>query len=254
MFQLRKTTFHLANKLKWQTFHCLVKANSATFKKAQAHAKLKSAQTMNAAQDGRSRDAATKYQKQLMGMLAEMACVSFLQKLVTDKNLNQHWQVIRYDDVRTDLFKNPKDEFDIQIMNKTTQQQFYIESRSSICHDRSMQDALQQFDIIGPYSSVAKRKENLNDFYLRPLFQYKKFAETKYEVLEFEQMFMAQQIELYLVAGCAKLDMQSRGKLKSMQQGKTKYLALPILQAVDAVAFEEYLQSVLGKAALKNYS
>jgi hypothetical protein len=241
MFQLRKTTFHLADKIKWQTFHCHIHPQTASFKKAQTQAELKAAQTMNAAQDGRSRDAATKYQKQLMGILAEMACVAYLQKWIIDNQLQQQWQVVRYDDVRIDQFKNPAGEFDIRLINTSTQQIFNIESRSSICYDRSIQEALQQYDIIGPYSSVAKQKEKLNDFYLRPLFQYKNFEQTKYEVLDFEKLFIAQAIELYIVAGCTKEDMQTKGKLKSMKQGATSYLALPILKSIDAVGFEAIL-------------
>src|SRR5690554_6708423 len=191
-------------------------------------AKKKSQFTMDAGQDGVDRDAILKYNRQLMGIIAEIACKKYLER-VLEKNEVLDWEVIRYDDVRTDGFRSPNNEYDIKISNGEVE--YFIESRSSITHDREFYIGLKQFDIIGPYTSVAKSNEDYNDIYLRPLYQYIDFKNIQYDAINFEEYLKIGKVKLYLVAGCLKEDMINSEVEKSMNQGKTNYKVVPIKEA-----------------------
>lgn len=209
------------------------------FERAHQQAAVKSQFTMAAGQDGKVRDDAVKFQKQLMGILAEIACQSFLELLFEHKEeLKGKWEVFRYDDVRTDGFKSAKNEYDIRIRNINNNDVYHnVESRSSITHDRSFEAGLSGFDIIGAYTSKAKFSEGANYIYLRPLYRYLDFESKDYEELAFERLFIKKRIELYLVAGCTFEDMKNKGYSKSMNQSGTKYKAVKMSDALDIIKF-----------------
>jgi hypothetical protein len=238
MATLVRTGFAL-NSGEWLTLK--VTFNQDEFERACKQAELKSQFTMAAGQDGKAREGATKFQKQLMGILAEIACQSFLFAILDfNRNLKGKWEVFRYDDVRTDGFKSSKNEYDIRVRKIDNSNEYYeVESRSSITYDRDFKVGLENFDIIGPYSSTAKSGEHANYIYLRPLYRYLDFKESPYQPLEFEKLMSNGRIELYLVAGCTSEDMESKGYDKSMQQSGTKYRAVKISDALDIIKFSE---------------
>ena len=175
-----------------------------------------------------------------MGTLAEVFCQKYLEEILISNGMEGDWRVIRYDDIRTDEFKSPANEYDIKI-NNNLGRSYSIESRSSITYDRSFIQGLEAFDIIGPYSSIAKSGEKMNDFYLRPLFEFTDWKSTKYNPMEFENYLKKGQVKLFIVAGTTKEVMIKAGYDKSMRQGATKYRVVKIINANDALTFHKTL-------------
>jgi hypothetical protein len=198
---------------------------------------------MNAGQSGAYRSSELKFQMQLMGTVAEIYCQEYLKSIFEEYKKDNEYDVIRYDDVRTDGFKSPENEYDIRIINKNSSLYYNVESRSSIAHNRDFETALKQFDIIGPYTSVVKHEEKLNDFYLRPLYEYT--AASNYLPSNFEKHLKNKEIKLYIVAGCSKEDMIKKGYDKSMNQSNTNYRVVKITNAFDAVQFKTLISTML---------
>ena len=211
---------------------------------ARQQAAQKARHTMPAGQDGQLRADGLKYQKQLMGILAEIACQEYLaQLLASTADLRECWDVRRYDDVRTDDFRSAQGEYDLRVQHRTRPDwACTVESRSSITHDRDFAAGLRQFDIIGPYSSSAKAGESDNALYLRPLYRYLDFADVPYQPLRFEALWLAGRVELYLVAGCTLADMHAKGYFKSMRQGGTQYRAVRLPDSQHIIDFARQLR------------
>lgn len=238
----------LSTKANWIVAKAIIDFNSAIYLRAVEQAKLKSQYTMNASQAGQNRSAELKYMKQLMGTLAEIYTQEYLKEILEANQLENDWYVIRYDDVRTDGFKSPANEYDIKVNKPDESSKFFVESRSSITYDRSFAVGLEGFDIIGPYASVAKGGEKLNDFYLRPLYEYLDFAKKDYDALNFESLLKAGKINLYIVAGTTKEFMTTKGYTKSMGQFGTQYRVVKIISADDAVKFHKtFITTIVGK-------
>lgn len=231
----------LNNGIKWEVAKALIDFKSQLYSKAISQSKQKSQFTMDASQAGRYRSPGLKFQMQLMGILAEIYSQEYLIEIIANENLSGQWKVIRYDDVRTDGFKSPANEYDIKIQSANGAKEFKVESRSSIAHDRSLKNAIEQFDIIGPYSSVAKSGEGLADFFIRPLYEFLPFATKKYLPSNFESHLKAEEIKLHLVAACTKNDMIERGYNKSMNQGGTLYRVIKIVDGYDVKKFSPVL-------------
>ncbi len=141
--------------------------DSEDYSAAVSQARQKSQHTMAASQNGMTRPQITKYNMQLMGIIAEIACKEYLEKIIRDIKSTNSWKVLRYDEIRTDEFKSPENEYDLKIQQVAEpEEEIYVESRSSITYDRSFQEGLEKYDIIGPYTSIAKSSEDDNDIYL----------------------------------------------------------------------------------------
>ena len=164
---------------------------------------------MPASQSCLERSNAFKYQMQFQGTLAEIVCMDIIQRYIFQKKLYPEFFVQRYDDIRNDNFKSAEREFDIKIYQSNNPDKYYlIESRSSIAKDRSLTDAIKTLDIIGPYYNFMKMNEKFFDFYIRPLYWYKNYANGNYDAKHFSELFLSGSIDLYIVAGCTKKDMQ----------------------------------------------
>ena len=237
-------TYHnliLCNGMKWEIAKANIDFNSPLYAKAVSQAKMKSQFTMDASQAGKYRSPRLKYQMQLMGILAEIFAQEYLIEMISNANLSKHWKVIRYDDVRTDGFKSAANEYDIIIQSVDGSKKYKVESRSSIARDRSLKNAVEQFDIIGPYSSLAKQGEGFADFFIRPLYEFIPFASEKYLQPDFEKHLKENQIILHLVAGCAKKEMIEKGYNKSMKQNGTLYRVVKIAFGFDLEKFSNIL-------------
>ena len=210
LFKYKENT--IDNNQQWYVAQAILHIKDHLFKKAQEQAELKAEYTMISDQAGNYRNNSHKYQKQLMGTLAEIYTQQYIQEILNENYLQSKWIVERYDDVRTDQFKSPKGEYDLRIYApKENQKSFFIEIRSSITWNRSFIDGLNQFDIIGPYLSQFKSEEKLNDIYIRPLYEYTNYQEKKYEDLKFIDYLNEGLIKLYIVAACSKKRLQSHG-------------------------------------------
>jgi hypothetical protein len=240
---------YTVNNVKWPIIECRFEQNSESIIHAWNQAQQKSIFTMNSSQSGHQRSQELKLNKQFMGILGEIGCQKYLEKVLFNNNLLDEWNVVRYDDVRTDKFRSPVNEFDLKIQNKNNNEKFVlIESRSSITYDRSLQEGLSQYDIIGPYSSDNKFKEGRNDLYLRPLFEWTNFEFGNYDGRLFKNYTDSGLIKLYIVAGCTFSDiMGNKGIVKSMGQGNTIYNALPIKLSTNPIQFQNAIKMTLDK-------
>ena len=238
---------YTVNNLKWPIIECRFEKNSESVIHAWNQAQQKSLFTMNSSQSGQQRSQVLKLNRQFMGILGEIGCQKYLEKVLSRNNLLVEWNVIRYDDLRTDEFKSPENEFDIKIQNKTNNEKFVlIESRSSITYDRSLQNGLNQYDIIGPYISDNKPKEGRNDIYLRPLFEWTNFENGKYDGSLFKNYTDSGQIKLYIVAGCTFEEIMGKKRIeKTMGQGKTIYNVLPIRSSTNPIQFQKVITNTL---------
>lgn len=231
----------LPNGMKWKIAKANIDFNCALYTKAVSQAKMKSQFTMDASQAGRYRSPELKYQMQLMGILTEIFAQEYLIEIILNANLSKQWKVIRYDDVRTDGFKSAANEYDIIIQSVNAPKEYKVESRSSIARDRSLKNAVEQFDIIGPYSSLSKPGESLVSFFIRPLYEFIPFASEKYLQSNFEKHLKKDELKLHLVPGCTKKEMIEKGYNKSMKQGGTLYRVVKICHGSDVKQFSNFL-------------
>lgn len=232
----------------WRVIRAEIDFNSDQYGIAVEQASKKSQYTMGASQSGANRNQSVKYNMQLMGIVAEIACKQYLEKVVKDNELTHLWKVIRYDDVRTDDFKSPENEYDLKLNQvQESEEDLYVESRSSITYDRSFQEGLENYDIIGPYTSIAKVGEEANDIYLRPLYEYVDYKNKDYSKENFEKLLKEGKIILYLVAGCTKEELDEKGIVKSMGQGASKYKVLPIIKSTDIIDFQTTVSNLINK-------
>lgn len=241
-------TYHdlaLSNGKEWKIAEANIDFGDALYAKAVSQAKTKSQFTMDASQAGKYRTPELKYQMQMMGILAEIFSQEYLIEIISDSHLSEHWKVFRYDDVRTDGFKSAANEYDIIIQSVDGSKKYKLESRSSIARDRSFKNAVEQFDIIGPYSSLAKQGEDFVSFFIRPLYEFVPFATQTYLQSNFEKHLKAGEIKLHLVAGCTKKEMIEKGYNKSMKQGGTLYRVVKIPLGFDLVEFSNILIQTL---------
>lgn len=227
--------------INWVIAKAILEPDGQIYQRAISQAYEKSKYTMSASQAGFARSLEEKFQMQLMGCLAEIYVQEFLIEFLQKNNLENQYYVLRYDDIRTDGFRSPLNEFDIIIFNKKTKCYYKVESRSSITHDRTIFRGIEDFDIIGPYSSIAKKSEEYTDIYLRPLYSYLNFKTEKYDKSKFKNYLASKQIDLYIVAGCFKEEMILKGYDKSMGQNQTTYRVIKILQSNDVVKFHKKL-------------
>lgn len=206
------------------------------------HTALKVNHSMDEGQDGVVRPQDVKFQKQLMGTLAEKATAKYVEKILLNNKISDDWKVLVYDDVRKD-FTYSTDEYDLKIVSNqgAGQNEFIFESRSSIVHDRPFDVAMRSFHIIGPYFSGNKRTEPFRDFYARPLYVYKDYEKEKYLPSRFQDLLSRQRIVLYIVGGCNRREMEEKGYIVDMRQGNTVYLGVDILAGHDAFDFGQLI-------------
>lgn len=231
MFEYQQCTTKQGN---WQIVKVKLDIHSDFISRAARQAKQKVLHTIQAGQDGRERTQKLKLQNQFRGMIAEIYAVELIKSWLADSDLN-NCEVIRYDDVRTDNFETPQNEYDIKIRNNSNNEIIRIESRSSLTYKRTLPEAIHDLDIIGPYISSTKPKETYVDYYIRPLFDNQKPMKAE----EFGEFLKNGWIDLYFVAGCSKKLMVEKGVYKSMKQSTSKYRCLPITKGLDIIKFQQ---------------
>lgn len=238
----------LSRALTWDVAKAMINFKGELYSRAVEQATVKSRHTINSSQAGAYRSPQLKFQRQLMGCLAEIYVQEYLKEFLISKDLQDEWTAIRYDDVRTDEFRSPENEYDIRLIKKKKNTKILIvETRSSITRDRSLFDGLKSFDIIGPYASAVKAGEGYADIYIRPLYEYTDFEKNIYSDLAFSELMQNGLINLYIVGGCLKDDMKSKGYNKSMNQRGTSYRVLKITNGYDANKFLDKLVQLLNQ-------
>jgi hypothetical protein len=231
----------LFNGRKWNVAKALIDLSGDLFKLALEEAKLKCEYTMAYSQSGKLRDKETKYQRQLMGCLAEIYTEEFFKEFLLENYLNETYFIQRYDNVRTDGFKSAANEYDLKMVHSVSGKWYTIECRSSIAHNRNLIKAIEQFDIIGPYSSSAKGEEKYCSIYIRPLYELIFSEQLNYDPNDFEKLICKGAINLYIAGGCFRKEMMKNGYQKSMKQNNTNYRVLKLINGFDAVHFKKEL-------------
>jgi hypothetical protein len=225
---------HTTKQGTWHIVKVKLDIHSDLISRAARQAKQKVLYTIQAGQDGRERTQKLKLQNQFRGMIAEIYAVELIKSWLADSDLF-NCEVIRYDDVRTDQFKNPQNEYDIKIVNSSNNKIVKIESRSSLTYKRTLLEAIHDLDIIGPYISLAKTKETYVDYYIRPLFDNLKPMKPE----DFGEFLKKRWIDLYFVAGCSNKKMIELGIYKNMKQSTSKYRCLPITKGLNIMQFRK---------------
>lgn len=233
MADFKSTTLKISDSISWETIKTIIDSNSDIFIKAKKQALEKSKFTMDASQSGKIRTKDAKYQSQLRGCIAEAYAKLLVEQYSELKGLKV--KVVRYDDVRTDGFKSAKGEYDIKVIVSDTER--FLEARSSISHDRDLIQGIIDFDIIGPYSSIAKKEEKPNDFYIRPLYEYLDFEKNDFYEHDFEYLIREEKVLLHFVGGTTFSQLKENGYDKNMGQGKTVYRVIKILKGLNIAQF-----------------
>lgn len=225
----------------WNVSKALIDTGGDLFLLAREQAKLKCKFTMSFSQSGKVRSAETKYQRQLMGCLAEIYAEEFFKEFLVENQLNETYFIQRYDNVRTDGFKSGANEYDLKMVHFVSGKSYIIECRSSIAHNRSLLNAIEQFDIIGPYSSSAKGEEKYCPIYIRPLYEVIFSEQLHYDPDDFEKLISRGAINLYIAGGCFRKEMMKNGYQKSMKQSNTHYHVVKLTNGFDAFHFKKEL-------------
>lgn len=207
---------------------------------------LKSKYTRNENQNGDNRDKSKKFDKQIEGILGEIAVLEFVKLIFQKDKVGCKVEINRYDDVREDGFKSPNNEYDIKISRND--RIYYIEVRSSINYKYQLNSAtLKNLDTIGTYKSTIKQNESSSDFYIRPLFQLKSpNIHIDINQISIINYLLDDKIELYITGGCDKKTMFGKfSKIKSMGQSKTKFQTLSIINGWDMKELSENLREII---------
>lgn len=211
---------------------------------AKRQAELKAKYTSDADQNGDVRKTYTKICKQLSGCLSEIAVDYYLRLISIAKAYdNKLVRIIRYDDIRIDGYRSPENEFDIRILSINPNEKFDVSVRSSINFKRDLR-GITNLNIIGPYTNKVKLKETPSDFYIQPIFQYKKPDEDlKVQDLDFCKLFDEGLFDLYIVGGCTKNMMEQSDKFSSLGQKDTNYRILGIGKGSNHKALGEQIHN-----------
>lgn len=220
--------------------------------KALDAAYLKSQHTMNNSQAGTIREPILKFQNQLQGILSEMAVEGYLKELFENNN---NVLVERYDNVRTDGFKSPKNEFDIRLhllnaKDGTIEKSFDFEIRSSKHrHDSNKSEKL--FDnvlkkpIIGPYESRSKNQEEYSDFYIRPIMAIPSYGDKDKDAV-FRHIYQ-DNAKIHLLGGCGVKTMKENSYIGNLGQKGTNYVLVELTKENDMISFSKNLVSFVNK-------
>lgn len=228
---------------KWNVAKVLLSATDNELILAKKQANEKSKYTMPFSQAGVLRDDKTKFQRQFMGCLAEIFSKHYLNEFLIENGHDKNYFIRRYDDVRKDGFKNAANEYDLHLVHSRTGVSYKIECRSSVAYNRSIEKAIEEFDIIGPYSSSAKGNEKYSHIYIRPLYEVIAKEQKNYNPDNFERLISNGGIRLYILGGCFRKDMIEKGYQKSMRQRDTRYHVVKLTNGYDAVDFKNELKT-----------
>jgi hypothetical protein len=211
------------------------------FARTQASAKAPFTNSHNPA--ARRRSPTQVMNSQLLGTLADLACSNLLQRYFSEQG--SRLVAERYDDVRTDNFRDPHP-YSIRILNPDRTILADIEVRSSVCNRVSVERMLQIWHVLGWYQTAIREAENPPlDFYMRPIYHFNRFHQETYSLNNVERYLTNSDLDLYIVGGATKEQLQQFGEIQQeygLLQDRATYQVLQILRAMDVPAF---LNSVL---------
>ena len=176
---------------------------------------------VNYAPSGRRRNPDELRNTRYLGVLSEKLLIDYLQ--------NELGRGVR---VSNREFVDYHDHVDIEI--QTGKKVTSLEVRSSFPYTSLQNVVCRVFDAIGPYSTSYKPGESPKDFYLRGLINE---ARGDFN-FEREHTF-------YFAGGAPYRWFEEKGKPKSFDQQDAKYLAFPLVDAMDAMEIIDAIRSVI---------
>lgn len=218
-----------------------------SYLKGITQAYLKSNHTNNANQNGENRKRSKKFDKQIEGVLGEIAVLEYLKKFITVESKGGcALKLERHDDTRTDEFKSSKNEFDIKIINSNNKE-FIIEARASLNYKTIFdENTLKTFDTIGKYKNPIKQFESDSDFYIRPLFQLKNpNKELNIKNISLLNMLLDNEVDLYLTGGVSFDLINEKGYDTDFNQKNAKYKAIKIIDGLDMVQLTNLIRKTV---------
>ena len=184
-------------------------------------AKIKAKYTNDKNQSGKERPMDIKIMNQLKGILAEIGVQLILEEVLGLDDVKR-W------DLERESFEYSTAEYDLKfsIGNK----EYFCESRSSTSYKTTLSEFLSTCHVIGPYTSEVKKKEEANDYYFRPVFQYKNLYSKEQEYLPYDAIrntfkdIVNGNLSLYFISGATKSDMFGKyQEIGSNKQSGTTY-------------------------------
>ncbi len=220
--------------------------DSVVIELAKAQAALKARHINCGDPSGRQRGAAEVDSQNFLGTLADLVCARILVGYFRKYHLSIG--VTRYDDVRTDDFKD-HDQYDIKL--SSAEADYLVEIRSSVCIYLSLQAMIRKWQILGHYITDAKGEtETAKPFYLRPLYHLSTFAENRqtqsYQRTSAVELIQRGDLQLYFVGGATHDLMMQHGRNEAgqeLKQGRAQFRVLNIMDGLDA---QEILQTIAG--------
>ena len=176
---------------------------------------------VNYAPSGQRRSSEEVTKTRYLGVLAERLFVTHLQaKLGRDIH------------VSTAAFVNYEQHVDIEI--EAGNRLIKLEVRSSFPYSPLEAVVCQHFDVIGPYSTSYKQGESPKEFYLRGLINE--------DVRKFDYM---KNHRLYFAGGAPYELLKQRGRRDNFKQRGAEYLALSMVEAMDAKEIIDAIRSAI---------
>ena len=229
--------------------HNIVKVDfltdNAMLQHAVKQAQAKTPHTRRYNPSARRRSEQEVFNDQLLGTIADIACCELLQ---TYFNAHQarYLLVERYDDIRSDNFVSP-DLYDAKVVVEGKNQSIAeMEIRSSVCNKVSVELMLKIWHVLGWYITSNKSKEQIRDFYIRPIYHFNKYrGKLIYNSADAEKYLLNGELDLYIVGGATAQILENKGRIDQgnglLQQGAT-YQLVPIMDALD---IQQFLDTVL---------
>lgn len=225
----------------WSIVRVEIDNTSRIVTRAIEQARVKSRHTRDEGQDSRPRSRQQKFNNELHGTLAESYCKEYVMSKFEERGITDY-EVMRWDDVRTDGFASPEGNYGIKIQKRSDiSQEYFLESPSSLTNNYNLQQAVGRFDIIGPYYTAIRRIDTYADFYFRPLYDNYTIPLTR----NFEDDINNNRVNLYFVGGCTGTKIETDGYTGSLWQGGSDYRLLKITDGSDMINFFDEMLAVI---------
>lgn len=175
-----------------------------------------------------------------MGALADLVCYRLIGSYFKKNRFNI--DVVRYDDVRIDGFKN-HDQYDLKVVNAYKEE--YVEVRSSVCVKMPLSSMVKKWHMLGPYSSSLKGDtEHFSKYYIRPVYHLdnwkENIAENIYRRKDGMHLIRNGAMSLYILGGATFDTFKGIGweeNGETIKQNKANYLVINITDGLVPKAF-----------------
>lgn len=183
----------------------------------------------------------------IAGKLADTAVLQMINQCIDHWGLGSLYSASEYDQFRTDNFENP-DPYDLELLNLATRETQSIEVRSSFCYKLApVEKIVEKLSIYGWYTSANKQIEPPRHWYFQVIYYLRPRdipSEHGLELGVFEDQIESGSVTGYVVGGASQDLLQTKGIIRTDQDGASYRAISPICQATDC---RSMLNAVLGR-------